>query len=99
MPNTTGAIAFYHAAENTLINLECRWEDEQAYEDIASYLQPFRSIAEQTGVTLLQMTARPFGVMFVADGVVRHARLRGDRYELVQLPKPEERLVRSHPTS
>lgn len=55
---------FVRAAQDTLVRLYCRWQDEKDYEDIKDYLDPLQPIAAVHNVTLVRMTKRPFGLSF-----------------------------------
>ena len=74
------ALAFFEAAEKTLVYLKGRWLDERDYEHIDAYMQPLSSIAENAGVLLTAMTKRPFGIQFRVRGKVFHAYLSGRSY-------------------
>ncbi len=62
--STKEALIFYNAAGETLADLIGRWADEKEFEDIKDYQKPLNPIAEQAGVTITKMTAKPFGCQF-----------------------------------
>ena len=62
------ALAFFNQAEETIVNLYCRWQDEKEYEDIKDYQKPLNSIADAAGVAITKMNKRPFGCNFTVDG-------------------------------
>lgn len=65
-------VDFYRAAIETMGSLYWRWQDEKEYEDLAEYIEAFRSLATTHGVELIEMTKRPFGVKYKADGHTYH---------------------------
>lgn len=59
---------FFDRSADLLGNLWARWQDEKEYENIADYLAPLQPIADECGVTLDRMSAKPFGVILNAGG-------------------------------
>ena len=79
--STPSAVKFYNDAQDVIIDLAMRWQDESQYEDINTYKTPLQPIAEQCGVKIEKMCKRPFGCEFTTDGkrfVVSIALSRGN---------------------
>jgi hypothetical protein len=79
-PTTPEALAFCDKAFKMMAYLYERWADEKDYEDLNEYLEPLRPVAVETGVELLAMTKRPFGVKYRVAGKTFHAFIKGGTY-------------------
>lgn len=82
LPPSKEALNFYQKAQDTVMNLYDRWQDEKKYEDIKDYQKPLDSIAKKTKVTILKMTKAPFGCHFtIEDGRVYALTLNSTSYQ------------------
>ena len=64
----TKAQQFFNLAAPKLEYLHDRWQDEQKYEDFSDYKKTIEPLAQQTGVTFIKLTKKPFACHFKSEG-------------------------------
>jgi hypothetical protein len=78
---------FFDAAQSQMEYLWSRWQDEKQYENINDYSKPLEPIAEECGVKIVKMTARPFSCQFSVDGILWELRMTGTAYSFKGLKR------------
>lgn len=80
MAPSVNANNFFKKAEQTILDLACRWQDEKEYENIKDYKLPLMSIADRYDVVITKMNKRPFGCNFITDDRAYKLFLSGKTY-------------------
>lgn len=84
------ARVLFEEAQETLMNLHARWQDENEYEDIKDYIVALEEPLKKAGAKFPVMTAKPFGFRCVIEDVLYQYTLAGNKYSYARLVKNPE---------